>query len=178
MWKNNANNKQATVQQVTQICKFHSRQNYKQPATLNQDASPARAPRYLHESKVANECFKSSELSEGIGVSLRPILLILLHESGLSPLKTLGTASSVQIINMHGNQYLFGREERMFEEELTERVRASTGSLIHYIHLFYFYPPSATHVHICTMSGPGNMSRSANISFLYSPYVPVDLCSG
>lgn len=51
---------------------------------------------------------------------MHPILLILLHESGLSPLKTLGTASSVQIINMHGNQYLFGREERMFEEEHTE----------------------------------------------------------
>lgn len=107
---------------------------------------------------------------------MHPILLILLHESGLSPLRTLGTASSVQIINMHGNQYLFGRKERMFEEEHTERVEASSGVLIHYIHLFSFYPPPASHVHICTMSGPGNMSRSANISVLYFPYVPVDLC--
>lgn len=127
----------------------------KQPVTLSQDANADRALCCLHESKVANECFISSELSAGIEVSARPILLILLHESGLSPLKTLGTASSVQIINMHGNQYLFGREERMFEEELTERVEASSGVLIHYIHLFSFYPPSATHVHICTMSGPG-----------------------
>lgn len=173
----NANNKQATTQWVPQICKFHSRQKNKQPVTLSQDANAARAPCCLHESKVANECFISSELSSGIEVSVRPILLILLHESGLSPLKTLGTTSSVQIINMHGNQYLFGREERMFEEELTERVEASSGVLIHYIHLFSFYPPSATHVHICTMSGPENMSRSAYISFCYFSPVPVDLCS-
>lgn len=79
---------------------------------------------------------------------MHPILLILLHESGLSPLKTLGTASSVQIINMHGNQYLFGREERMFEEEHTDRVEASSGVLFHNIHLFSFYPPSTTHVHM------------------------------
>lgn len=64
----------------------------------------------------------------------------------------------------------------MFEEEHTERVEASSGALIHYIHLFSFYPSPDSHVHICTMSGLGNMSRSANISVLYSPYVPVELC--
>lgn len=84
------------AQWVPQICKFHSRQKNKQPVTLSQDANAARAPCCLHESKVANECFISSELSAGIEVSVRPILLILPHESGLSPLKTLGTASSVK----------------------------------------------------------------------------------
>lgn len=101
---------------------------------------------------LVNECFISSELSAGIGDSMHPILLILLHESGLSPLKTLGTTSSVQSISMHGNQYLFGREERMFEEEHGERVEASSGVLIHYIHLFSFYPLSTTHVHIYNVS--------------------------
>lgn len=73
-------------------CKFNSRQKNKQPTILNQVASAAGALRHLHRSKVVNECFISSGLTAGIGDSMRPILLILLHESGLSPLKTPGTA--------------------------------------------------------------------------------------
>lgn len=75
---------------------------------------------------------------------------------------------------MHGNQYLFGRKERMFEEEHTERVEASSGVLIHYIHLFSFYPPSTTHVHMYNV-WPRNMSRSANIHSVLSlcPHGPL-----
>lgn len=40
----------------------------------------------------------------------------------------------------------------MFEEEHGERVEASSGVLIHYIHLFSFYPLSTTHVHIYNVS--------------------------